>query len=183
QLAPQSIDDAAVVACFILPEQANGRIPRAVITTQQPAPVRQVGQQNPGRPPERAGEMSDAGVDCDHEIKTIDQRRGLGEIGKMRTYIDDASLFEQSLVIRLRVLLKTDEGSVEVEQTQIHLQRDRPVAVVQMFGIAGPNEADPQFPGRAEAGKPILPLLHASFRWPWQIANTERNRLRARFKC
>ena len=52
-------------------EQRRAGIPRAVAAVEQPAIVRRVRQQDPGREGEAAGEMCHAGVDRDHEIKTV----------------------------------------------------------------------------------------------------------------
>jgi hypothetical protein len=73
-------DHAVPAAAFILPEQARGRIPGAVLAIQQPAPVGNERQQHPDRLAERAGKMGDTGVHRDDEIEIADQGCGIGEI-------------------------------------------------------------------------------------------------------
>src|ERR1700734_921524 len=63
QLTSQPVDHAGVVARFALPEQANRRVPGAVVTTEQPAIIRRPRQKNPGWAPKCGGEMGDTGVD------------------------------------------------------------------------------------------------------------------------
>src|ERR1700727_3142815 len=60
QLTSQPVDHAGVVARFVLPEQANRRVPGAVVTTEQPAIIRRPRQKNPCRAPKCCGEMGDA---------------------------------------------------------------------------------------------------------------------------
>ena len=55
-------DDVIPLARVILPKQAGGRIPWAVVAIEQPAPVGNELQQDPDRLAQRAGEMSDRGV-------------------------------------------------------------------------------------------------------------------------
>ena len=66
------------IAWTCLPKQACRGVPGGGLQFLHPAPVRQVGQQNPYRLVHGAGEMRDAGVCRDHEIEARDQRGGLG---------------------------------------------------------------------------------------------------------
>ena len=70
QFHPHGIQNAPIFAGFALPEQTHGRIPRAVVAIEQPAIVRRIRQQDPGWAPEGSGEMGDAGVYRDHQVKT-----------------------------------------------------------------------------------------------------------------
>src|ERR1700722_15952422 len=73
QLESQPVDHARVVARFALPEQANRRIPGAVVTTEQPAIIRRPRQKNPGGTPKCGGEMGDAGIAGDDEIEDLNE--------------------------------------------------------------------------------------------------------------
>src|SRR6478752_9945534 len=60
-----AVHDACPVAALRLPEQLHGRIPRAAVAVEQPAPVRVDRQHGPDRRAQCAGEVDDAGVDRD----------------------------------------------------------------------------------------------------------------------
>ena len=125
------IEHAGVFAGFALPEQPRRRIPGAVVAIEQPAVVRRIGQQDPGRAPERRGEMGDAGIHRDDEIEAVYQRCGLDEVGQMRGEVDDVGVFMQHRpILGSRVLLQADERRIDVEHRQKHPQRDRPVMIV-----------------------------------------------------
>ncbi len=53
QLRANALDDMRVVTALVLPEQPRRRIPGAVVAIEQPAIVRHIGQQDPGRAAER----------------------------------------------------------------------------------------------------------------------------------
>jgi len=65
-----------------LTEQPCGRIPWTVIAIELPAPIGYERQQNPHRTSERARQMSEAGVDGDHEIERRDDGGSLREVGE-----------------------------------------------------------------------------------------------------
>ena len=62
-----------------LPEQPRRWIPRAVSAVEQPAPVRDVFQANPGWTSQCAGDMGDGSVSSDNQVKTFHHRRGIDE--------------------------------------------------------------------------------------------------------
>src|SRR6201994_1366250 len=97
-------DHASPFAALALPEQPRGRIPGAIVPVEQPTPVRRVGQQNPDRLSQCAGEMRDAGVDGNDEIELRDQRRGVRKITEFSAELDHLSAFEQLTIPRANVL-------------------------------------------------------------------------------
>ena len=140
-----------------LPEQARGRIPRRIVAAEQPAPVRNIGQQHPDRLAETACQMRHAGVDRDHEIELADQRCRVGKARQLAIRIADvAASREQRTVALARAFLQADELRPDVEQRRQLLQRHRAVVVVEMAGIAGPDEADPRTTSRC--AEPIRPI-------------------------
>ena len=112
QRFPHPVQHACVFTDLVSPEQPHARIPRAVVAIEQPP----VGQQDPGRAPQRAGEMGDAGVDGDHEVKTGNQRGGLAEVDEVSRQIDSAIPLPQNRrITRARVLLQADKGRIDIE--------------------------------------------------------------------
>src|SRR3569832_778406 len=95
QLAANPIDHGGVITTLVLPEQPYRRVPRTVVASKQPTPIGPVRQKDPGRTPQCAGEVDDAGIDRDHQIKARNKGRGFGEIGEVRGEIYDFSPFEQ----------------------------------------------------------------------------------------
>ncbi len=81
QFRQQLVDDRSPFTWLRLPEQPHCRIPRAVVTAPHPAPVRVGIEQCPNGSAESAREMSDHGVDADHQIEIRDQCSGLGHGG------------------------------------------------------------------------------------------------------
>ncbi len=73
-------DHAAPGARIVLPEQTRRRVPGAVVTLEQPAPVGNIGQQYPDRLSQRTGKMSNAGIDRDYQLEVRDERCRIGEI-------------------------------------------------------------------------------------------------------
>ena len=132
-----------IVARVILPEQAHGRIPGAVVAVEQPAPIGQTGQHDPGRAPERAREMGDAGAYCNDEVEAGDERRGLDKVGQVGREVDDVgALAQQRLVVRPWIFLQAHEGRIDIEERRQGFERHRTMAVVALFGIAGPDQAE-----------------------------------------
>src|SRR5271165_7296671 len=62
-----------------LAKEAHAWIPGAVAPVSKPAPVRHLLQQHPSRLAEPSGEMRDRGIARDHEIQSLDDRRGVEE--------------------------------------------------------------------------------------------------------
>src|ERR1700738_4284335 len=79
------------VAGGTLAEQAQRRIPRAVLALAEPSPVRPEAQHHPAGPAERAGNMRDGGGDREDEIEMGDGRGGLGKVGEMKRKVGDAA--------------------------------------------------------------------------------------------
>src|SRR6516225_733727 len=72
ELAPDALDHAIPIAERWLSEQSRGRVPRAALARERPAPVGRERQQDPHRPPHRTRKMRDRGIDADDEIDERD---------------------------------------------------------------------------------------------------------------
>src|ERR1051326_4948472 len=79
ELLCRPCDGRFSVALGRLPEQAQGRIPGAVVATELPAPVRNVSQENPSRPPQRARQMGNRRIGRDDQIQALHYRRTIDE--------------------------------------------------------------------------------------------------------
>jgi hypothetical protein len=62
-------DHVIQYAYHIFPKQPGGRVPRAIVAISQPAPVWRGEQHHSGRHCQRAGEVSDAGIDRNDEVE------------------------------------------------------------------------------------------------------------------
>src|SRR5579872_4769745 len=109
ELGADPLDHTRVVASLALPEQAGGRVPGAVVTIEQPAIIRRIGQQDPGWPAERGGKMGDAGIHRDDKIEAADQGSRLDKAGEVEGQVEDGARSKGRLVVRPRVLLQADE--------------------------------------------------------------------------
>ena len=117
-------DHAVPFARFALAEQTRGRIPRAVIPVEQPAPIRHMRQQYPDRLSQRSREMRDSGVDRYHEIQMRYQRRGVGKILKLMAEMNDAApLLERRPVGGANFFLQADKRGVDVHERQQELYK------------------------------------------------------------
>ena len=76
-LGGDSIEDVAPVAGRRLANEAHCRIPRAIVTVQQPPPIRYQRQRHPHRHSESAGEMWDGRVRGYHQIEVRHDGRGV----------------------------------------------------------------------------------------------------------
>ena len=74
------LEQIVPVIGLILTEEPHGGVPRGVGAVQAPAPVRGVGQQQPGGLAEGAGEVSGGGVHGNHEIGLVDKAGGISEV-------------------------------------------------------------------------------------------------------
>src|SRR6185312_5025422 len=99
--------------------------------------------------------------------EATDQSRRLAEIGEAGAEVEDAGMRAQDrLVLGPLFPLQTDKSRVDVEQVRQHAQRQRPVVIILMVGVACPDQPDPQFVVRAEA---VLPGVYARLGWKRQI--------------
>src|ERR1700745_2209819 len=78
----QILYDATPVTTLLLPEQPRGRIPRTVVSANQPSPVGNKRQHHPHGLAECAGEMSNHRIDRDDQIEAHDGSGGLGKIAQ-----------------------------------------------------------------------------------------------------
>src|ERR1700753_1078628 len=99
----------------------------------------------------------------------------------MRGEIDDVTaLVEHCLVVGPRILLQTDKSRVDVEHRGKRPQRTRPVEIVLVVGIAGPDQADAQPVVTAE---PRVPGFYKACRGWRQIRRSVRNGVQPGFEC
>ena len=72
-----------------LAEEPRRRIPGAVLALEEPAPIRNEGQEDEDALAHRAGEMGDRRVDGNHEIEIGDGARSLCKVGEFRRRLGD----------------------------------------------------------------------------------------------
>jgi len=114
-----------VVTCLILPEETHCRIPRTVVSIEQPSVVGRVGQKYPSRPTKGRSEVSYAGINGDDQIQAGNQRRGSAEIRHVTGVIGDVrSLSKDSYVAWPRILLKAYELGIASNQSSHHVKRN-----------------------------------------------------------
>ncbi len=89
QIRRHAFDDAAPVIGFLLPEQADGFVPRRIVAVQQPAPVGGVGQHERGGRADGAGDVGDRGVDADQALDVAQNRHCVREVGDVGAEVDD----------------------------------------------------------------------------------------------
>src|SRR6185437_1287298 len=104
QCRGDAADHRIPAARFVLPELPHTRIPRTVITVEQPAPARVVSIEQPQRLPKRAGKVRDRRIDRNDEVEIVDQRRGVGKVVKVAAPVDDAMAQRAAPQLRDRVL-------------------------------------------------------------------------------
>ena len=110
-------DDVVPRAGGILPKQASGRIPGAVVPIEVPAPIGYEGQQYPNRFCQRTSEVSDAGFHRDHEVQIRDERRRVGETPQLIAEMKKvASIIQQHRVGRADILLQAYKCRIDIQQ-------------------------------------------------------------------
>ena len=82
-------DHTVPVAQAGLAKLTQRRIPRAVVAIEQPSPTGIEAIQKPDRLAESAGKMHYRRIDADHQIQSLDQCRGVGEVGEFISPIMD----------------------------------------------------------------------------------------------
>jgi hypothetical protein len=78
---------AAPIARAGLPENSHGGVPAGVLPSEPPAPVREMRQDDPDRPPERPGEVGNGSVNLNDQIKVHDHGGGIIEVPELRVEI------------------------------------------------------------------------------------------------
>src|SRR5665213_448319 len=129
------------VAALGLPEKTRRRIPWRVRPNKLPTPVGHVGKKYPNRPAKRSGKMGNTGVDRDQQVEIADNCRGFGKAPELGPQIENfLVLAKDRRVAGPNLLLQTEKLRLYVQQRQQSLQSNRPVAVVVMVWVAGPNK-------------------------------------------
>ena len=75
-------DHAFPIVNICLAKEAGGRIPGTIVPIEQPPPIGNMGHHDPDRLSQRAGKMSDTGIDRNDEIQLRIKRRRVGKILK-----------------------------------------------------------------------------------------------------
>ena len=103
-------------ASVVLSEQSRGRVPRAGIPIEQPAPIGSGGQQDPNRFSQCASKVGDTGVHGDNEIEMRYGRRCIGEVSQRLTEVNDISeFFERCRIGGADVLLQAYKRCINVQ--------------------------------------------------------------------
>src|SRR5262249_54109578 len=157
ELAPDALDHAIPIAERWLPEQSRGRVPRAALARERPAPVGRERQQDPYRPPHRTRKMRDRGIDADDEIDESDHGRRIGKIVELRADRHHARFARRQLgVFAAQLALNADElwrgGRPQRSKAG---ERDRTIAIVGVLRVSRPSERDPRPPERPDAWAPL----------------------------
>ena len=157
QIGPHAVDHLGIVARRRLPVQSRRRIPRAVVAIEQPSIVRHIRQKDPDRLAKRARKMRNAGIDRNHEIKLLDQRRGIGKTFKLARRIQDVTVLTERTARSLsRAFFCRLTNCAAVSNSGFNgFQRQRAVAIIGMVGIAGPDDSDPRPFHRTEERLPL----------------------------
>jgi len=87
--------------------------------------------------------MSNAGVDGDDEIEALYQCRRVREIGKLIGPINDVAFGELCLVVGPNVLLKADEGRLDIKNARQGPEGNRSVVIVRVGPAARPRQSNP----------------------------------------
>ena len=80
QRARHRIDHVVPHPRLRLGEQPHRRIPRGIGSLRHPAPAAVEPVQHPDRSSQRTGRVRHRGINTDHQVQRLDQRRGVGEI-------------------------------------------------------------------------------------------------------
>ena len=174
--APAPLGHHAIpIAGPLLTEQPRGRIPRAVVAIQQPAPVGAVLQHDPHRLAQRTGEMRHRRIDRHHQIEQRDQRRGVGDSRPAPRCGRSAAGARQPVALRRRdLLLQRVQLDPEIDSTgsSVSIGSDR------LGMCCEPHQASPMR-GRVARTEALLPCREP-FRRRAQIRDLRRHRCRAR---
>ena len=84
--------------------------------------------------------MRDRGVDRDHEIERRDGAGGLGEIRELRREVDQVG--GKRLALSCADLQAEEAHALYGEEWRQHRKRDCTIDIVEVFGAAGPDDAD-----------------------------------------
>ena len=95
------LEDFRPVSALLLPEQPGAGVPGAILPVEQPAEIRNTRQQDPDCLTQGAGQVSNRGVDRDHEVHQRDKRRSIGEVLQAVSEVPDLMrAFEDFPVLR-----------------------------------------------------------------------------------
>src|ERR1700722_7007687 len=136
--------DFVPVPQLLLPEQSQGRIPWAVFTVLQPAPIGHRRHGDPDRHSEGAGQVSGRGIAGDDQVQVAHDGGRVGEILQTAAQVDEAGAGgEGGRVFRGGVFLQAIKlHSFEPGQRQELFERKGAVAVPAMFRVTLPDDAD-----------------------------------------
>ena len=179
QLDSHAGEDFAPIAGPRLAKQPHGRIPRAVIALQQPAPVGHQRQRHPHRHAQRAGQVGHGRVGGDDQIQVLHHRRGIDKRSagfvQRRAQIDQLQLLGQGrqLLVAVPLLQAEQPHAGQLGQGRELGQRNRAADVVGVAGIALPGDA------HAQTGvlRQFLLPMRGALALCGQIRDVGRNRL------
>lgn len=123
--------DALPVTRRSLAELAKGRIPRAVVTLQQPAPACIKAVEQPYRLSQRASEVDDRGIDSDHEVECIHKGGRIGKIVQFVGPIIDCQPGWRRLGLRRRLALlqRYEADALQIGELRKVIEGDRPPSI------------------------------------------------------
>src|SRR5262249_850666 len=114
ECVPDQFYRAVPIARRRLPEEAQGRIPRAVGAFDQPSPVRHERQENPTRPAQSSRKMRYRSIDRDNQIQIEQSCRRLGKVRQLRSNVDELAFdLPKSLSFSLLQRIETDSKLLE----------------------------------------------------------------------
>src|SRR5206468_74165 len=110
----------------------------------QPPPVSRDGKRNPDCGPERPGQVRQAGIWGDHQVKSLDRRGRIHEISQPRAKVDDR---KEAVAVRellgAEAFLKAEKTHPGNSRKWFELrQPERPLAVFLVLGTSLPGNAD-----------------------------------------
>src|SRR5215469_5652000 len=140
------------IAATLLSKQPHRRIPGAVIAIEHPGPTRDPGEQKPNLLSERPRQMSDTGIDADHQIHEMTERGRVGEVMERAAEMGDILSLQPKPIFVFHVFLEADERAALIEQTPKNLQIYAAIHVG--FDVAAPDDADARLQSLAKPSAP-----------------------------
>src|SRR5437899_628203 len=146
QCLSHALEDRFPIAKPWLAKEAQGRIPGAVLTVEQPAPVGRKRQGRPGGDAESAGQMSEDRVTGDHEVDGRHEGGGVHErAGVLIELIREVGNGKTDLtqLLTARTFLQTDKPHARhAGQRREAGQRDRAPVILAIQAAPLPGDAD-----------------------------------------
>src|SRR5690348_11419266 len=105
KLLCHAIKDIFPIVELLLPEQADGRIPGAVVAIEHPAEIGRKRKESPDPLPKRARQMHYRSVDRDHGIEERNDGRGVGKILDLLAEPQHVRMLAQGLPVACAELL------------------------------------------------------------------------------